>query len=244
MCAHFLDGTVFFFFYLPCLNDSALCPWSEVSSGSDRLPKQHNSSDVSLLADFPASCLIVLVVKKKNLLYPCILFDWKDLLRDLVLLFLFQMCRRIHWQPPAGTEMYRWQQWSQWYFFSGNDFFFILIKVANVACFTWWLVHLQVTATTVTKEGVKSARVVCAAARWANKDALYLCRLSCCVSSGLTALMLMLVTDERRRLVLFHLQARHLPPQPGEQRWLPVLFLHGRHSAVLQLHLLQRPGKD
>lgn len=51
------------------------------------------------------------------------------------------------------------------------------------------------------------------------------------------------LVDERRRPVLYQLQVRNLPSQPGQQRRLPVLFLYGRHPAVLQLRLLQRPGE-
>lgn len=39
---------------------------------------------------------------------------------------------------------------------------------------------------------------------------------------------------------MFQLQAWQLPPQLCQQRWLPGVFLHGSHSAVLQLVLVQR----
>lgn len=46
--------------------------------------------------------------------------------------------------------------------------------------------------------------------------------------------------DERRGSVLLQLQAWRLQPQPCQQRWLPGVLLHGRHSAVLQLIFVQR----
>lgn len=51
------------------------------------------------------------------------------------------------------------------------------------------------------------------------------------------------VADECWRPILLELQTRHFPSQPTKQRWLPFLFLYGCHSAVLQLYILQRPGK-
>lgn len=48
--------------------------------------------------------------------------------------------------------------------------------------------------------------------------------------------------DECGGPIMLQLQIRHLLPQPRQQRRLSAVFLHGSHSAVLQLLLLQKRG--